>query len=123
VAQLNGNNPVQAPWYPLHAQGVAVRAAGVVLPHLRSVPAAYRRLADQATWAVTSVALNTAEGSGRAGRARNNHFRIAYGSALEASAALEILVAVRGVPEPAAAEALALLDRTRAMPWGLMHAR
>jgi four helix bundle protein len=82
---------------------------------------AFRELGDQASRAVTSVALNLAEGSGRAGRDRCNHFRIAYGSALEASAALEMLLAVQAVPEKAAAEALKLLDGTRAMLWRLME--
>jgi len=78
VAQLKVLNPAQVSPYPLKAQAVALKAACLVLPHLRSVPAAYRDLGDQATRAVTSVALNLAEGSGRAGRDRCNHFRIAY---------------------------------------------
>ena len=38
--------------------------------------------------ASSSIALNLAEGSGRAGRDRKHHFRIARGSALEVEACL-----------------------------------
>jgi len=113
--------PATRPCLDLHS--VSVQAACSVLPVLRSVPAPLRDLGDQATRAVTSVALNAAEGSGRFGRDRVNHFRIAYGSALEASAALEMLLTLGAVPESAAQQALALLDRSRAMLWRLMHAR
>ena len=121
MAQLNSLHTV--PRQRMDAYTVSVQAACSVLPSLHLVPAAYRDLGDQATRAVTSVALNLAEGSGRSGRDRFNHFHIAYGSALEASAALEILAAVGGVQAGAAEQALALLDRTRAMLWRLMHPR
>src|SRR5262249_42356811 len=50
-------------------------------------------LAKQACNAVNSVALNLAEGSGRAGGDRQHHFRIALGSLREVGAALEIAAA------------------------------
>jgi four helix bundle protein len=109
LAQLNSLVPV--PRHRLDAYSVAVQAACLVLPHLRSVPAAYRNLGDQCSRAVSSVGLNAAEGLGRRGRVRDNHFRIAYGSALEATAALYMLSAVGGVPAVVAEEALALPDR------------
>jgi len=48
--------------------------------------------------AAQSAALNTAEGRGRAGQARRNHYEIALASAAEACAALD-LVDVPGGPE------------------------
>jgi four helix bundle protein len=87
------------------------------------VRAAYRDLGDQCSRAVTNVGLNAAEGLGRAGKDRGYHFRIAYGSALEATATLQMLSAVGGVPAGVAEEALAVLDRTRAMLWRLMQPR
>jgi four helix bundle protein len=121
VAQLNSLSTV--PRHRLDACTVAVQAACSVLPALRAVPAAYRDLADQCARAVTSVGLNTGEGLGRAGRDRGYHFRVAYGSALEAGAALQMLSAVGAVPSDVAQDGLALLDRTRAMLWRLMHPR
>ena len=41
---------------------------------------------------VSSVALNLAEGTGRFGRDRLHHYRIAYGSCQEAKTTVEILV-------------------------------
>jgi len=102
---------------------VAVEAACSVLPHVRSVPAPFKDLADQCSRAVTSVGLNTAEGLGRAGRDQGHHLRIAYGSALEATAALQMLSAVGALPADAAEAGLGLLDRSRAMLWRLLHPR
>jgi len=121
LAQFNALPTV--PRHRFDVYSVAVQAACSVLPSLRSVPAAYRDLADQCSRAVTSVGLNTAEGLGRAGRDQGHHLRIAYGSALEASAALEMLSTMGAVPLEATDTALSLLDRTRAMLWRLMHAR
>ena len=78
-------------------------------------------IADQLIRSVSSVPLNLAEGNGRSGRDRFYHWRIAYGSALEASSALQLLVAAGAMTCGKAAEAEALLDRVRAMTWRLMH--
>lgn len=78
---------------------------------------------DQAIRAVTSVPLNLAEGTGRNGRDRTHHRRIAYGSALEARTALELLVASGSVDPNEAATAEALLDPVCAMTWWLPHQR
>jgi four helix bundle protein len=107
---------------PLAVQSLAQEAARVVLPALRKAPGAFRELGDQATRAVTSVALNLAEGAGRAGKDKLQHYRIAYGSALEASAGLEMLAALGVLPQATADAALGLLDRTRAMTWRLLSA-
>ncbi|MCB9727962.1 MAG: four helix bundle protein [Deltaproteobacteria bacterium] len=80
-------------------------------------------MGDQATRAGASAALNLAEGGGRFGRDRVQHYRIAYGSAREASMALELMVGAGAVPEAAGAEVLELLDRVKAMTWRMIHRR
>jgi four helix bundle protein len=105
------------------AHDVAREAAILVLRLVRRAPPSLRSLADQTVRAVTSVPLNLAEGAGRRGRDRIHHWRIAYGSALEARTALELLVATGGVEAEAAATASALLDRVAAMTWRLVHPR
>jgi four helix bundle protein len=54
----------------------------------------YGDLVDQFRRAVTSVALNVAEGLSRRGVEERQYFRVARGSALEASTALALLVAI-----------------------------
>ena len=49
--------------------------------------------------AAASISLNLAEGSGRAGRDRKHHFRIARGSALEVEACLLVAQAWGDVDE------------------------
>ena len=105
------------------AHDVARNAAILVLQLLRHVPPAVRSLTDQTVRAVTSVPLNLAEGAGRQGRDRVHHWRIAYGSALEARTALELLVVNGSIDSDAAEQAMELLDRTAAMAWRLVHPR
>lgn len=76
-------------------------------------------LADQARRAAFSMVLNLAEGAGRGGHDRTQHFRVAYASALEAQAALELLVATGHLGSDAAQPVIALLDRVAAMFWRL----
>ena len=64
-----------------------------------------------------------AEGRGRSGRDRLHHFRIAYGSALEAASHLELLAAAGVVDGERVRELLSLLDRVRALTWRLIHPR
>ena len=80
-------------------------------------------LADQVSRAVSSVALNLAEGSGRFGRDRIHHFRIAYGSAMEASTGLAILKQMGALNADEAHRILEDLDRIRAMTWRAMNTR
>ena len=54
-------------------------------------PSGRDELRDQAVRASQSVVLNIAEGSGRRGAARNNHLRIALGSAAELCAVLDLI--------------------------------
>ena len=103
------------------AHDVARDAAIRVLRLVRRAPPTVRSLTDQTVRAVTSVPLNRAEGAGRRGRDRVHHWRIAYGSALEARTALELLVAIGSVDAKAAAAADDLLDRVAAMAWRLVH--
>ncbi len=105
------------------AHDLARDAAILVLQLVRRAPAAPRTLIDQTIRAVTSIPLNLAEGAGRRGRDRVHHWRIAYGSVLEARTALELMVATGSVDAEAAATADALLDRVAAMAWRLVHPR
>ncbi len=107
----------------LHAHTLAVEAAGAVLSLVAAVPPCVRFLADQARRAACSVPLNLAEGHGRFGRDRLQHYRIAYGSAKEAGNALEMLAAGGFVDREAAARAAEVLDRVRAMTWRLVDPR
>jgi|AACY02.8.fsa_nt_gi S23 ribosomal protein. len=54
-------------------------------------PSGEAALADQARRASASVVLNIAEGAGRTGKARLNHYRIARGSAAEVCAVLDVV--------------------------------
>jgi four helix bundle protein len=103
------------------AHDVARDAAILVLELVRRAPSSVRALTDQTARAATSVPLNLAEGAGRRGRDRLHHWRIAYGSALEARTALELLVATGCVDVETAATADALLDRVAAMAWRLVY--
>jgi four helix bundle protein len=97
----------------------ATKLAAWVLASLVQVPVAYKDLADQARRSITSVPLNLAEGAGRIGNDRTHHYRIAYGSAREATVAIQLLAAV-GVIAPADHAAIdGQLDRVRAMTWRL----
>jgi len=103
------------------AHDLARDAAIHVLRLVRRASPMLRALTDQTVRAVTSVPLNLAEGAGRRGRDRLHHWRIAYGSALEARTAVELLVATGSVDAEAAATAEAMLDRVAAMVWRLLH--
>ncbi len=107
----------------LRAHAVAVEAGSLVLGLTRSAPVRLKFLADQASRAACSVPLNLAEGSGRAGRDRQQHWRIAYGSALEAGSAVALLADAAVLDRERGREALELLDRVRAMTWRLLHPR
>ena len=80
-------------------QEIALEMAAQLRPSLEALGRHDRDLADQARRAAASVVLNIAEGAGRRGRDRLQHYRIAAGSAGET------------------AVAQALLDRVQAMLW------
>jgi len=78
-------------------------------------------LARQLRRAASSVPLNLSEGRQRAGRDRTHLWRVAAGSAAEAGEALHVAVSWGYVDADAAADALATLDRLRAVLWRLTH--
>ncbi len=67
------------------------RLAADVVRWLAAHPLDDKHLRDQATRAGQSIVLNIAEASGRAGRSRAYHFRIALGSAAELCAAFDLV--------------------------------
>ena len=76
------------------------------------------RIARQLEDAVTSIPLNIAEATGRFGRDRTYHFRVALGSLREVSAALEVGQALGWITElPMTAER----DRLGGLLWGLQR--
>lgn len=80
-----------------------------------------RDLCRQLQRAVSSVALNVAEGSCRRGKDQIQHYLIAAGSAREACAALKLAEAWGSVDRDRIERPLELLDRVLAMLWRLTH--
>jgi four helix bundle protein len=111
------------PGNDLIAYTVALEAAAETLALVRRVPAPFKSIADQVIRAASSVPANLAEGHGRFGRDRLNHWRIAYGSAKEVDAFLQLLVASGSIKASTAKKALALFDRVRALTWRLIHSK
>ena len=72
----------------LIAYDLALDLVSALPPTLASFKRHNKRLATQLEDAVTSIALNIAEGTGRVGGDRLHHFRIALGSLREVGAAL-----------------------------------
>jgi four helix bundle protein len=107
----------------LDAHTLALQAAGIILAQALTVSGPMKSVAGQLIRAASSVALNLAEGNGRFGRDRMHHWRIAYGSALESSSAMQLLTAARCLDPVAASQAEKLLDRVRAMTWRLINPR
>ncbi len=99
----------------------AMEAAGIAISIMLRVPAPLRSVADQLVRAASSVPANLAEGHGRSGRDRLQHWRIAYGSAKEADTHLRLLLAAGALEAASARRALALFDEVRAMTWRLLH--
>ena len=78
-----------------------------------------RDLADQLRRALSSIALNLAEGDGSRGGNRVARFSTALGSVREARAALRVAIAWGYVSTDDVAEGDALLDRVAAMLYRL----
>ena len=104
------------------AHDVALEAAVAVHAFIDDVPGKHKDLITQCRRAANSMALNLAEGAGRAGRDRLYHFRVAYGSARETATALGLLVRLGAAGPAGGADALDLVDRTCALTWRLMQA-
>jgi len=95
-------------------------------------------LGHQLVRSTSSVALNIAEGTGRFGRDRRNrerfryatgspvarlqHYRIAYGSCLEAKTTVEILVRSGHLGRETGRRWWSSLHRVGGLLWGLMKA-
>jgi four helix bundle protein len=78
-------------------------------------------IADQIERAGTSLVLSLGEGNRRAGKDRRRFFVMAQGSASEILAALDVADAWGWIVDAQAVRAL--LDRERALLWGLVHPR
>ncbi|PKN23761.1 MAG: four helix bundle protein [Deltaproteobacteria bacterium HGW-Deltaproteobacteria-22] len=76
--------------------------------------------AKQLVRSSSSVALNIAEGTGRFGRDRLQHYRIAYGSCQEAKTTVEILVLSGHLDRETGRQWWADLHRIGGLLWGLM---
>ena len=99
----------------------AVQAASIAISLAMRVPAPLKPIADQVIRSASSVPANIAEGSGRLGRDRLHHWRIAYGSAKEVDSHLRILCITGAIHRDMATTALQLFDGVRAMTWRLLH--
>ena len=77
---------------------IAREAAAGTIRLVDGLPSPLREARDQATRAAISVVCNIDEGNGRRGRARRNHWEIAYGSAHEAQGVIELVAAIGKVP-------------------------
>ena len=103
----------------------ALEMSLVVLERLAAVEGRIRlksrSLAGQLSDASESVALNLAEGRRRKDGDRRRHYEIASGSASEVTVALRIAVAKRYITEAERAAVEVLLDRLRALLYGLVR--
>ena len=88
-------------------------------PLFDSLTACDASLADQLKRAASSTLLNIAEANRRTLRDRRNRFRIALGSAAEVAACLDVALALGYAVDTRVADALALVDRVRAMTYQL----
>ena len=95
-----------------------VRALRPIVSELRTHSS---NIADQIERAGTSLVLNLGEGNRRAGKDRRRFFVMAQGSASEILAALDVADAWGWIVD--AQTVRALLDRERALLWGLVHPR
>ncbi len=103
------------------AQEKAIAAAGLAISLVMRVPSPLKPIADQVIRSASSVPANIAEGSGRSGRDRMHHYRIAYGSAEEVETHLRLLVGTGAIDSGQAESSLQLFDDVRAMTWRLLH--
>ncbi len=86
----------------------------------REFPSYLGALRDQLIRASSSVALNIAEGSGRFGRDRVQHYRIAYGSAKESLSILNIISGLAVCDQAVVSELITTCDRICGLIWGLI---
>ncbi len=107
----------------LVAHEKALEAAGIAIKLVMRVPAPLKSIADQVIRSASSVPANIAEGHGRGGRDRSNHWRIAYASAKEVDSHLQLLGQAGAINRTGARDALNAFDQVRAMTWRLLNPR
>ena len=105
----------------LVAHPKALEAAGIAISLVMRVPAPLKSIADQVIRSASSVPANLAEGHGRFGRDRLNHWRIAYASAKEVDSHLMLLAHAGAISRNGASEATNAFDQVRAMTWRLLN--
>jgi four helix bundle protein len=105
----------------LVAHSKALEAAGIAIKLVMRVPAPLKSIADQVIRSASSVPANLAEGHGRFGRDRSNHWRIAYASAKEVDSHLTLLVRAGAISRTGASEAMNAFDQVPAMTWRLLN--
>ena len=99
----------------------ALEAAGIAIKLVMRVPAPLKSIADQVIRSASSVPANLAEGHGRIGRDRSNHWRIAYASAKEVDSHLMLLAHAGAISRNQALDAINAFDQVRAMTWRLLN--
>jgi len=105
----------------LVAHSKALEAAGIAIKLVLRVPAPLKSIADQVIRSASSVPANLAEGHGRIGRDRSNHWRIAYASAKEVDSHLKLLAHAGAISQKDAGDAMNAFDQVRAMTWRLLN--
>ena len=105
----------------LIAHEKALEAAGIAIALVIRVPAPLKSIADQVIRSAASVPANLAEGHGRIGRDRSNHWRIAYASAKEVDSHLMLLAHAGAISRDRALDAIDAFDHVRAMTWRLLN--
>jgi four helix bundle protein len=124
-ARTTGNSTMQAvptgPATGLRVVDSAVDVVRDIADSIRGVRGRHGDLVNQLMRASESVALNLAEGAGRAGRDKAYHYGVAYASAGEAVTALRLLAAYRVLDPLSASNLQGRLDQIRAMTWRLIH--
>ena len=105
----------------LVAHEKALEAAGIAIKLVMRVPSPLKSIADQVIRSASSVPANLAEGHGRIGRGRSNHWRIAYASAKEVDSHLMLLAHAGAISRTQALDAIDAFDQVRAMTWRLLN--
>jgi four helix bundle protein len=105
-----------------HERLIAYQAARELLTLVRDARISNPRLRDQALDAASSVCLNIAEATGRAGAADQKRvYAIARGEACEVGAAMDVASATGACGADAAAAALTAARRVHALLCGLIR--
>ena len=118
---LDSNGISKAGGHRLIMQDVGLQCAAETCRLVGSLPNHLRSQQDQAVRASARIPLAIAEGAGRQGRDRRHLWRVAYGTARETTAVVELLVALEAVDVDAGQSVLARLDRVQAMLWGAIR--